>query len=194
MGALIAIAAFSWMYFGSVANEESSQAGKFFRQTGIYIVSAIIGISSSAMLITSLAITNDLIGHNTVSLCSTFEHLFPLPSFSCVVYFFLSLLVSLLLSFAFPHSLGLLGAFVLSLHSPCFPYDRLQSKLHPAYTSIKAGNYEWRRGSENERCACTCEGTCKRFVSGCKNNNNHHDLCHILLYFFSCRLFNSGGS
>lgn len=72
MGALIAIAAFSWMYFGSGANEESTRSGNFFRQTGIYIVSVIIGVSSSTMLITSLAITNDLIGHNTVSLCSTF--------------------------------------------------------------------------------------------------------------------------
>lgn len=57
IGAILSLGACTWIYFGT--NEG-------FKQWGIFIVSIIIGASNSIMLITSLGITNDLIGKNTV--------------------------------------------------------------------------------------------------------------------------------
>ena len=60
LGALLSLAACTWIFFGS-SNES-------FKKYGIFGVSALIGLSSTTILITSLAITNDLIGNNTVSI------------------------------------------------------------------------------------------------------------------------------
>ncbi|UXI15950.1 water-specific aquaporin [Sarcoptes scabiei] len=58
LGTIIAISSCVWIYFGNDTN---------FKSYGIFAVSILIGVSSSTMLITSLAITNDLIGKNTAS-------------------------------------------------------------------------------------------------------------------------------
>ena len=58
MGSAIALSACTWLYL----DEKQT-----FQKYGIYLVAVLIGISGTTMLITSLAITNDLIGHNTVS-------------------------------------------------------------------------------------------------------------------------------
>lgn len=55
------------IYFGS---------GETYKQYGIFGVSIILGVSSTTMLITSLAITSDLIGQNTVSISSFFTFLY----------------------------------------------------------------------------------------------------------------------
>lgn len=67
LGGVIAIASFLWLLFESYTDQ-------IFTTYGIYLVSAAIGISGSTMFITSVGITNDLIGHNTVS---PLMHLFP---------------------------------------------------------------------------------------------------------------------
>ncbi|RWS12157.1 major facilitator superfamily domain-containing protein 12-like protein [Dinothrombium tinctorium] len=58
IGCLLSLAAFSWIYLGH---------GATFKQYEIYGVAVLIGLSGTTMLITSLGITNDLIGHNTSS-------------------------------------------------------------------------------------------------------------------------------
>ena len=60
LGSGIAIAGFLWLLFVSAADA-------YFTKYGIYFVTAFIGISGSTMFITSVGITNDLIGHNTSS-------------------------------------------------------------------------------------------------------------------------------
>lgn len=57
IGSMLSLGACTWIFFGT--NEG-------FKQWGIFVVSVIIGASNSIMLITSLGITNDLIGKNTV--------------------------------------------------------------------------------------------------------------------------------
>lgn len=54
----IAIGACIWIYFGN---------GNDYKTMYIYVVAVLIGVASSSMLITSLTITSDLIGHNTSS-------------------------------------------------------------------------------------------------------------------------------
>ncbi|OTF81503.1 major facilitator superfamily-like protein [Euroglyphus maynei] len=58
IGSMLSLGACTWIFFGT--NEG-------FKQWGIFVVSVIIGASNSIMLITSLGITNDLIGKNTAS-------------------------------------------------------------------------------------------------------------------------------
>lgn len=58
---MIALTAYVWIFFGEIDDYE-------FKYRYIYVIAVLMGISGSTMLITSLAITNDLIGHNTVSL------------------------------------------------------------------------------------------------------------------------------
>ncbi|KAI1283167.1 Major facilitator superfamily domain-containing protein 12 [Halotydeus destructor] len=57
-GCLIAFSGYTWIYFG---------AGEKYTMYGIYGVCFLLGVSGSIMLITSLGITSDLIGHNTTS-------------------------------------------------------------------------------------------------------------------------------
>lgn len=57
-GCNIGLLAYIWIYFGQ---------GDSFNNVQIYGVCALIGVSSSTMLISSLGMTNDLIGHNTTS-------------------------------------------------------------------------------------------------------------------------------
>ncbi|CAG2110028.1 unnamed protein product, partial [Medioppia subpectinata] len=58
LGASLSLSASTWLYFGTYDR---------FKTYDIYGVSVLMGISGSTMLITSLSITNDLIGHNTSS-------------------------------------------------------------------------------------------------------------------------------
>ncbi|CAG2110029.1 unnamed protein product [Medioppia subpectinata] len=58
LGASLSLSASTWLYFGTYDR---------FKTHDIYGVSVLMGISGSTMLITSLSITNDLIGHNTSS-------------------------------------------------------------------------------------------------------------------------------
>ncbi|RWS26271.1 major facilitator superfamily domain-containing protein 12-like protein [Leptotrombidium deliense] len=58
IGCAIASASFAWLYFGT---------GEVYRKYEIYGVAILIGFSGSTMLITSLGITNDLIGNNNSS-------------------------------------------------------------------------------------------------------------------------------
>ncbi|XP_075679797.1 major facilitator superfamily domain-containing protein 12-like [Dermatophagoides pteronyssinus] len=94
IGAILSLGACTWIYFGT--NEG-------FKQWGIFVVSIIIGASNSIMLITSLGITNDLIGKNTASGSFVFgamsfvdkvsnglavwliEHFKPCATFSCII-------------------------------------------------------------------------------------------------------------
>ncbi len=57
MGSALSLSASTWLYFGTYDT---------FKNYDIYGVAVLMGISGSIMLITSLSITNDLIGHNTV--------------------------------------------------------------------------------------------------------------------------------
>ena len=57
IGSLISLSASTWIYFGN---------GENFKKYEIFAVSVLIGMASTTMLITSLAITSDLIGSNTV--------------------------------------------------------------------------------------------------------------------------------
>lgn len=59
IGAGLTLVACAWIFFGT--HNDS------FKKYGIFGVSVIIGMSSTTILITSLGITNDLIGSNTVS-------------------------------------------------------------------------------------------------------------------------------
>lgn len=67
LGGVIAIGGFLCLFFGRASDS-------FFSKYGIYLVSAAMGVSGSTMLITSLGITNDLIGHNTVSSSPSSSH------------------------------------------------------------------------------------------------------------------------
>lgn len=58
IGSALSLCASTWLYLGTYDS---------FKTSGIYGVSVLMGISSSTMLITSLSITADLIGHNTSS-------------------------------------------------------------------------------------------------------------------------------
>ncbi|XP_046912468.2 major facilitator superfamily domain-containing protein 12 [Dermatophagoides farinae] len=93
IGAILSLGACTWIFFGTDEN---------FKQWGIFVVSVIIGASNSIMLITSLGITNDLIGKNTASGSFVFgamsfvdkvsngiavwviEHFKPCATFSCI--------------------------------------------------------------------------------------------------------------
>jgi hypothetical protein len=57
-GCIIGIIAYTWIYFGR---------GDNYKTFEIYGVCALIGVAGSTMLISSLGMTNDLIGHNTSS-------------------------------------------------------------------------------------------------------------------------------
>ncbi|CAG2163254.1 unnamed protein product [Oppiella nova] len=58
IGSSLSLSASTWLYFGTYDR---------FKTYDIYGVTILMGISGSTMLITSLSITNDLIGHNTSS-------------------------------------------------------------------------------------------------------------------------------
>ncbi|XP_054159274.1 major facilitator superfamily domain-containing protein 12-like [Oppia nitens] len=58
IGNSISLSASIWLYFGTYDS---------FKKYDIYGVTVLMGISGSTMLITSLSITNDMIGHNTSS-------------------------------------------------------------------------------------------------------------------------------
>lgn len=58
IGSSLSLVSCTWLYFGTYES---------FKSYGIYGVAVLLGISGSTMLITSLSITNDLIGHNTSS-------------------------------------------------------------------------------------------------------------------------------
>lgn len=59
IGACLTLGACAWIFFGT--------HNELFKKYGIFGVSVVIGMSSTTILITSLAITNDLIGSNTDS-------------------------------------------------------------------------------------------------------------------------------
>uniref|UniRef100_T1JDD2 Major facilitator superfamily associated domain-containing protein n=1 Tax=Strigamia maritima TaxID=126957 RepID=T1JDD2_STRMM len=73
IGGLIGITACAWIYLGE---------GESFRQVHLYIVSVLLGVGGSTILVTSLAITNDLIGSNTSAADSI------LSKFDCTVTIF----------------------------------------------------------------------------------------------------------
>lgn len=72
-GCIIGILAYIWIYFGQGQNYTSYE---------IYGVCALIGIAGSTMLISSLGMTNDLIGHNTTSGAFVFGAMSLLDKFS----------------------------------------------------------------------------------------------------------------
>lgn len=55
LGCLVGLCGCLWIWFGK---------GSYFTQWGIFLVAALLGIGGSTLLITSLSITADLIGHN----------------------------------------------------------------------------------------------------------------------------------
>ncbi|KAK3872749.1 hypothetical protein Pcinc_022184 [Petrolisthes cinctipes] len=55
LGCVVGICGCVWVWFG---------AGSYFSEWGIFLVAALLGIGGSTLLITSLSITADLIGHN----------------------------------------------------------------------------------------------------------------------------------
>lgn len=55
MGCCFGIAGCIWVWFGD---------GAYYREWGIFVVGALLGIGGSTLLITSLSITADLIGEN----------------------------------------------------------------------------------------------------------------------------------
>lgn len=59
IGACLTLIACTWIYFSNYHG---------FKEWGIFGVAIVIGLASSTILITSLAITNDMIGQNTVSI------------------------------------------------------------------------------------------------------------------------------
>lgn len=58
IGGVVSGVTYAWMYYGS---------GSFYRVYGIFIVVILLGFSGALMLVVSLGLTNDLIGHNTSS-------------------------------------------------------------------------------------------------------------------------------
>jgi uncharacterized MFS-type transporter C19orf28-like protein len=57
----LAIFAYLLIYFGE---------GPFMIKYEIYVISSLLGLSGSILLINAFGMTNDLIGHNTVSIFS----------------------------------------------------------------------------------------------------------------------------
>ena len=51
-----------WVYFGG---DEHGKADEFFKHSGIFFAAAMFGSAGSAVLITSLSLTAELIGNNT---------------------------------------------------------------------------------------------------------------------------------
>jgi len=64
LGGIVAIAAASWVYYGG---DEQGKADEFFKHYGIFFAAAMFGAAGSAVLITSLSLTAELIGPNTES-------------------------------------------------------------------------------------------------------------------------------
>lgn len=62
-GCAVGIIAFAWLFFGR---------GSSFSTIQIYGVCALLGISTTIILVTSLGLTNDLISHNTSSAAFVF--------------------------------------------------------------------------------------------------------------------------
>ena len=51
-----------WVYFGG---DENGKADEFFKHYGIFFAAVMFGTAGSAVLITSLSLTAELIGNNT---------------------------------------------------------------------------------------------------------------------------------
>jgi len=65
LGAVVGMVAAGWVYYGG--EDEHGGAYKFFKQYGIFFAGAMFGAAGSAVLITSLSLTAELIGPNTES-------------------------------------------------------------------------------------------------------------------------------
>lgn len=64
LGAVVGLAAAGWVYYGG---DEHGKADEFFKHYGIFFAAVLFGSAGSAVLITSLSLTAELIGSNTES-------------------------------------------------------------------------------------------------------------------------------
>ena len=64
LGAVVGLGAATWVFFGG---DDNGKALEFFKQYGIFFAAAMYGAAGSAVLITSLSLTAELIGQNTES-------------------------------------------------------------------------------------------------------------------------------
>ena len=64
LGAVVGLAAAGWVYYGG---DEHGKADEFFKHYGIFFAAILFGSAGSAVLITSLSLTAELIGSNTES-------------------------------------------------------------------------------------------------------------------------------
>ncbi len=71
LGSLLAMVTVLWVFFGA-KDEEPSADRPFFATYGIFFVAAMFGVAGSTVLVSSLALTAELIG----------KSLFPCPSFA----------------------------------------------------------------------------------------------------------------
>ena len=62
IGTSLGFCACAWVYFGG---DEDGKADEFFKHSGIFFAAAMFGSAGSAVLITSLSLTAELIGNNT---------------------------------------------------------------------------------------------------------------------------------
>ena len=62
IGTSLGFCACAWVYFGG---DEHGKADEFFKHSGIFFAAAMFGSAGSAVLITSLSLTAELIGNNT---------------------------------------------------------------------------------------------------------------------------------
>lgn len=62
IGTIVGFCACVWVYFGG---DEDGKADEFFKHYGIFFAAVMFGTAGSAVLITSLSLTAELIGNNT---------------------------------------------------------------------------------------------------------------------------------
>ena len=62
IGTSLGFCACAWVYFGG---DEDGKADEFFKHYGIFFAAVMFGTAGSAVLITSLSLTAELIGNNT---------------------------------------------------------------------------------------------------------------------------------
>ena len=64
LGGIVGLAAAGWVYYGG---DEQGKADEVFKHYGIFFAGGMFGAAGSAVLITSLSLTAELIGPNTES-------------------------------------------------------------------------------------------------------------------------------